>query len=222
MTKWILLLLLGYNSLLAQPVSFTGNKENPVVIKGNFKLVSSTNTHQYLTSKWAKGRLFYLNGTSKPYDSLNLERYSNNLEVVANNKILALLPMGLTGVLINTSEFTGFVIIVAAINEESKFVLLESYGSYLLGSYIAVNEPIKNQTYANDEFRFVAKEKPGLVINKHFSILNNGSWGAFKLSKSAISKLFKVDKKELQNIADKANISINDQYGLLQLYKEMN
>jgi hypothetical protein len=222
MTKWILLLLLGYNSLLAQPVSFTGNKENPVVVKENFKLVSSSNTHQYLTSKWAKGRLFYLNGTSKPYDSLNLDRHSNKLEVVANNKILALLPMGLSGVLIATDQLAGSIIIVAVVNGESKFALLESYGDYLLASFIEINEPIKNHTYANDEIRFVAKEKPGLVVKEHYMVLMNGNWEVFKISKSAIGKLFKVDKKEIQSIASKAGISINNQNGLLQLYKEMN
>lgn len=222
MTKWITLFVLGFNSLVAQSISFTGDDKNPIQITEEGILLNPTHSHQYVTDKWATGTLFYLNNTSKPYDSLNFERHSNSLKVVVNNKNLTLMPMGLKGVVIKENESSNYVILVVKLNNKSRFVIIESYGTYLLGSYLLVNKPPINYSNANNEILFTAKKNPKLVVNEKFIVLNNGVWQAFKLNKPAISKLFKIDKKELQKQASANGISTDNRNGLVQLFQLVN
>ena len=222
MIRWAILFLILSSNLAAQQVSVVSDLKNPLKIESEFELKRPSDKHQYLLSKWSNGTLFYLNGSSKKFDSLNFERFSNNLEIVSNNKILTLMPMGLTGVVINESTTSSYVLIVAKINSESRFIIVNSIGDYLLGSYLFVDEPPVHHTYVDDEIRFVPKEEPNIIIKRNYVILVDDAWQTIKFNKSSISKLFNIDKKELQKKASSAGIKLDNKQGLLQIFDLLN
>lgn len=222
MIRCIFIFIFGINNLFAQSVSFTPENKSSVKINGDFKVVNTQITRQYLLKKWSNGTLFYLNGNSKYYDSLNFDRYSNRLEVAVNNKILTLLPTTLSGVVIRRNASSGYIIMVVKIDNENKFILTESTGNITLGSYLLVSKPETTPSYVDDEVRFVVKEEPGLIIKEIFILLNNQEWHRFKLSKPSIRKLFKIDKKEFQKIASENDINITARNGLILMFQLLN
>lgn len=220
--KWLIIILLVTQLAQGQDVSLHSNGNDPVELSDNFSLFIPQNVNQYLATQWSKGRLFYPNGSSKDYDSLNFDRYSNVLEVVSNNKAVSILPMGLSGALIYNSPSLGTVLIVGKVVEESKFLLLQSEGKYLLASYLFSNDNQVELNYKNDEIRFVPKKKVEAVIKEHYVIFEKEQWEEIKLNKSAFSKLFKVDKKELQSLASENGLNTNNKQGLKALFQLLN
>jgi len=70
--------------------------------------------------------------------------------------------------------------------------------------------------------RFVPKEEGDKIIKEAFVIFREGSWEEFKISKSFLSKLFNIDKKELQRMSSDAGISMSDKVGLIKLFQLLN
>jgi len=132
MIKWLILLFILPFTAQAQEVILNLHTPQPVELKGEFDLFFPEHTNEYLVTQWSKGKLFYTNGTSKTYDSLNFNRHQNMMEVVVNNKVLILMPLGLAGGLIYNSDTDGSVLIVGKVNAEAKFLLVNSAGKYLL------------------------------------------------------------------------------------------
>ena len=217
----IIFLLLG-NLAEAQFVTISNNVEKPIIITSGFKLAIPQNKHQYLATKWTKGQLFYNNGTSKLYDSLNFDRYANRLEVVANNKALLLMPMGLSGAMINGASNEGTLLIVGDISGASTFLVVLSVGTNILASYLTPDYIENTRGFKTDEVRFVPKGKEEVVIKEHFTILKQGKWHVFKLNKPSLTKLFKVEKKKLQEMASNEQVSLNDSNGLIKIFQILN
>jgi hypothetical protein len=220
MIKWILILVLAANWVNGQNVTLNSN--NSIKLSLDFSLFVPQNEHQYIATQWAKGKFFYANGTSKPYDSINFDRYENVIEVVVNNKALSIMPMGLSGALIYNSSNSGTILIVGEIDERSRFLMLQSEGQYILVSYMTTNEMQEETNYKTDEIRFVPKSDAKLVLEENYFILSNGAWREFKISRSSISKLFKVEKKELQSIASENGIITGSKSGLIELFQLLN
>ncbi len=222
MIRWICILIIPSCFANAQDVVLNLNAEKLVEFSDEFKLTFPDNNNEYLMSQWSNGKLFYTNGTSKEYDSLNYNRHLNIIEVVTNNKVLTLKPMGLAGTLIYTSSTSGFVIIVAYINNTSKFLIVNNSQKYLLASYIENKEPPTENEFKVDEIRFVPKEKQESIISRHYVVFSDGNWKELKWNKSGISKLFNIDKKELQKRASKAGIELAESKGLYQIFDILN
>ncbi len=219
--KWLAILFVLPFTVQAQEVILNLHAPQPVELKGGFDLFFPEHTNEYLVPQWSKGKLFYTNGTSKTYDSLNFNRHQNMMEVVVNNKVLTLMPLGLAGGLIYNSNYSGSVLIVGIVNAEAKFLVVNSVGKHLLASYLTtkIEEVRRHKT---DEMRFVPKEEGDKIIKEAFVIFSNGSWEEFKISKSLLSKFFNTDKKELQSFATDAGISMNDKVGLIRLFQLLN
>ena len=222
MNKWTLLFFLIANLANGQDVIVNAGVGNTVQLSDEFELHIPQNQNQYIASQWSKGKLFYANGTSKKYDSLNFDRYGNKVEVVVNNKALSVLPMGLSGGLIYSTDNSGSLFIVGKIAEEARFLIVLSSGKYLLASYLISTAPSDELNYKTDEVRFVPKKKTENVIRAHYVIFENEKWKSFKLSKSALSKLFKEDKKMLQSTAVSEGINTSTEIGLIQLFDFLN
>jgi len=194
MIKWLIILFILPFTAQAQEVILNLHAAQPVELKGGFGLFFPEHTNEYLVTQWSKGKLFYTNGTSKTYDSLNFNRHQNMMEVVVNNKVLILMPLGLAGGLIYNSDNDGSVLIVGKVNAKANFLLVNSVGKHLLASYLTTRiEEIRG--YKTDEMRFVPKEESDKIIKEKFVIFSNGNWEEFKMSKSFLSKLFNIDKK---------------------------
>lgn len=206
----------------AQDVVVDLNADTPLQISNDFSLSFPENNREYLVSQWSKGKLFYTNGTSKTYDSLNFNRHLNILEVVTNNKVLFLQPMGLAGALIYDSANKGTVLLVGKTNGVSRFLVIMSQHKYLLASYIEVEKPPVINEAKVDEIRFVAKEEPVSIISSRHTVLINDTWEDIKWNKSGISKLFKIDKKELQKRASNAGIALDNERGLFNIFDLLN
>lgn len=222
MNKWIFIFLFSANYVNGQHVKLKPDESNPIFLSPDFSLFIPQHDNQYVVSKWARGRLFYTNGTSKRYDSLNFDRYSNKIEVVINNKALSILPMGLTGALIYSSDTVGYLLIVGNVKDQPTFLAVESVGQYVLASFLISSEQNEVLTYKIDEIRFVPKRKIDVIIKRKHLLLNNKVWGEFKLNKSTISNLFKVDKKGLQSIASDRGINVNNKQELVRLFQFLN
>ena len=220
--SWVLFLLLISSWASAQHVIITSNAERPFEVSSNFTFDFPKNHFQYLSKYWTKGDLFYTNGTSKQYDSLNFDRYANRLEVVVNNKALSLLAMGLAGALVYESSDKGTLLIVGKIRETSKFLLVNSNGKFVLANYTSTNDIEETATFQVNEIRFSPKPKPELIATSHYVLYKNGEWVDFKLSKSSISKLFRIDKKQMQSSAREAGIANYDDQGLIKLFQLLN
>ena len=205
-----------------QDVVLNATGAKPIEVNDGFELVNPQNNNQYIATQWSSGKLFYTNGTTKIYDSLNFDRFTNVLKVVINNKPLSIFPMGISGALIYTTDSTGTMLIVNKLEDDTKFLLVESSGNYLLTSYLVSSEQTEEVTFKIDEIYFVAKDKKDLVIKEHFVLLKQGNWSSFKLTLSTLSKLFKVDKKELQSIASNKSINLTNKNGLVALFKILN
>ncbi len=222
MNKWIFFSLFITNWAFGQDVSLTNNVTNPIKLNPAFELYVPVNDQQYIAGQWAKGKLFYTNGTSKHYDSLNFDRYSNVIEVVLNNKVITIRPMGLSGALIYNSQTSGSLLIVGKVSDQSLFLVVESKGRYVLASYLTANETQKVENYKVDEVRFVPKKKNELIIKENYVLLNDNTWDWFKINKSEIGKLFKVDKKDLQSMAAENGINANNKTELVPLFNLLN
>lgn len=222
MTKWLAILFILPFTVQAQEVILNLHNPQPIELKGGFGLFFPEQTNEYLVTQWSKGKLFYTNGTSKTYDSLNFNRYQNMMVVVANNKVLTLMPLGLAGALIYNSNHSGSVLIVGKINAEAKFLVVNSVGKYLLASYLTTDRIEEVRGHKIDEIRFVPKKEADKIIKEAFVIFNNGSWEEFKISKSFLSKFFNIGKKELQGVATDAGISMSDKAGLVKLFELLN
>lgn len=222
MNKWIFIFLFSANYVNGQHVKLQPDESIPIYLSPDFSLFIPQQDYQYVASKWASGRLFYTNGTSKRYDSLNFDRYSNKIEVVINNKALSILPMGLTGALIYFSDKVGYLLIVGKVKDQPKFLAVESVGQYVLAAYLISSAPKEDLTYKTDEIRFVPKIKKEDLIKKTFWLLTNGIWAEFKMNKSTVSKLFKIDKKKLQSIASDKGINVNNKHELVRLFQFLN
>lgn len=222
MNKWMLIFLFAANWVNGQDVTLNINATDPLKLSLGFNLFIPPNDHQYLASQWTKGKLFYANGTSKTYDSLNFDRYSDAIEVVINNKPLSIMPMGLSGALIYSSNNSGTVLIVGKVDGKRKFLLVLSEGQHLLASFLHSSEHHTELTYKIDEIIFVPQKEEEPIIKKNYVVLDNRNWIRFKMNKSAISKLFNVDKKELKSIASNKGINTSDKRGLLQLFQALN
>lgn len=220
--SWVLFLLLISSWVSAQHVIITSNAESPFEVNSNFTLDFPKNNFQYLSEQWAKGELYYTNGTSKQYDSLNFDRYANRLEVVVNNKALSLLAMGLSGALVYNSNTSGTLLIVGRVKETSKFLVVNSEGQFVLASYMSTNDLEETSNNQINEIRFTPKPKPELVTTKNYVIYKKGKWISFKLSKSSISKLFEIDKKRMQSSANQASIARYNEEGLSKLFQLLN
>ncbi len=207
---------------MAQDVLLHTNLSNPIQLNANFSLVTSANNNKYIATKWAQGKLFYANGSSKIYDSLNFDRHLNIMEVVVNNKVVSLLPMGLSGALIYSSQSSGYLLIAGKVLEKNRFLQVICEGQYVLASYLTTSKIEVANNYKIDEVRFAPKNKNDLIIRKNFVLLRNGKWEDFKITKSTIGKLFKVDKKELQVMINKNNLQPNSKQNLVQLFKWLN
>jgi len=222
MNRWLIVFLFASGLSRAQDVVLNLQSQNPLQISDGFSLAFQENTNEYLATKWSQGKLFYTNGTSKTYDSLNFNRYLNIVEVVTNNKLLTLKPMGLAGALIYDSKKSGFVLIAAKINYETRFLLANSAGKFLVASYLTTNKNMESGGTKMDELRFVSRKEEKVVINGFFALFREGEWQSFKLSKSALAKLFEKDKKELQSIASERGLDLSEKKGLMKLLQILN
>ncbi len=222
MTKWLAILFILPFMAHAQEVILNLDEPQPVELKGGFGLFFPEHTNEYLVTQWSKGKLFYTNGTSKTYDSLNFNRHQNMMEVVVNNKVLTLMPLGLAGGLIYNSGNDGSVLIVGKVNAKARFLLVNSVGKYLLASYLTTDRIEGVRGYKTDEMRFVPKEEGKKIIKEEFVVFRDGNWEGLKMSKSFLSKLFNIDKKELQGISTNAGISMSDKIGLIKLFQLLN
>ncbi len=222
MNKWLFIFLFASCFSKAQDVVIKPQSDNPLEIGRDFELSFPENNNEYLATQWSKGKLFYANGTSKTYDSLNFNRYLDIIEVAINNKVLTLKPMGLAGALIYNSEKLGFVLIAAKVDIETRFLLTNSVGKYLFASYLTADKIEDSRGFRTDELRFVPKKEKEAIINEFFALFKEGKWEKFKLNKSALSKLFKLDKKKLQSIAATYNLNLNDKTGLIVTFQVLN
>lgn len=222
MIRWVLLFSFMCNLANGQDVILNSGAVNPVQLNDEFELHFPNNQNQYIVSQWSKGKLFYTNGTSKKYDSLNFDRYGNKIEAVLNNKPLSILPMGLSGGLIYNSANSGSLFIVGKVESESRFLVVLSSGKYLLSSYLVSTTPVDEVPYKTDEVRFSPKNIKENVIKVHYVILDSERWKSFKLSKSSLSKFFKEEKKTIQAIAEKEGINTSTERGLIQLFDFLN
>lgn len=143
MNKAIFIILIISHLAKGQDVIVHAQGENPIEVSFEFSLVAPPNLNQYIAKQWANGKLFYTNGTSKYYDSLNFDRCSNELEVVVNNKALSILPMGLSGALVYNSTSSGTMLLVGKVADKARFLLIESTGQFLLASYLISSEKKK-------------------------------------------------------------------------------
>ena len=206
----------------SQDVILNATGDKPIEVSAGFELVNPQNSNQYIATKWSSGKLFYTNGTTKEYDSLNFDRYANVLDVIIKNKPLSIFPMGLSGALIYNATSAGTMLIVRKVEDEPKFLLVESSGIYILTSYLISSEQHREAIQRIDEIRFAPKEKKDLDIREYFVLFSQGRWSSFKLTKTTISKLFMLDKKELQPLAAKEGVNLNNKDGLVELFKIMN
>jgi len=221
MIRWILIFLFMASWANAQDVVLNASVRNPIKINTAFELYIPQNQNQYIASQWSKGKLFYSNGTSKTFDSLNFDRFSNKIEVVVNNKALSVLPMGVSGALIYNSNDSGTLLVVGKVEAQFKLLLVQSNGQFILASYLVSSKPIGDINYKLDEFRFVAKQEEAETISNHYVVFENGNWVKFRLSKSSIGKQFGMSKKELQSKTTKG-INTNAKEGLVQLFNVLN
>jgi len=211
-----------YNLANGQDVILNSGVGNPVLLSNKFELHFPNNQNQYIASQWSKGKLFYTNGTSKKYDSLNFNRYGNKIEAVVNNKPLSILPMGLSGGLIYNTDNSGSLLIVGKTVSETRFLMVLSNGKYLLASYLVSTVPAEDLSYKLDELRFVPQKKKENVISVHYVFFDNEKWKSFKLNKSSLAKLFQVEKKTLQSNAETEGINTNTEKGLIELFDFLN
>ncbi|MCF6360941.1 MAG: hypothetical protein L3J29_09300 [Cyclobacteriaceae bacterium] len=221
MNKWLIAFLFASCLCQAQNVVLNLQSQNPLQVGEGFSLTFHQNNNEYIATKWSQGKLFYNNGTSKTYDSLNFNRYLNIIEVVTNNKLLTLKPMGLAGALIYDTKNSGSVLISAKVDLETRFLLTNSVGQYLFASYLTTDKGEESRGFRIDELVFVAREEQ-VVIEEFFVLFRKGAWEHFKLNKSALSKLFKKDKKELQLIASDSDLDLSKKEGLIRLFQMLN
>lgn len=222
MNKGFFILFLVTHWAQSQDVILNVASAKPIEVSAGFELVNPQNNNQYIAAQWSSGKLFYINGTTKIYDSLNFDRYANVIEVVINNKALSILPRGLSGALIYSTTSSGTMLLVSKVADDTKFLLVEGSGKYLVASYLVSSEQHEEVTSKLDEIRFVPKEKRDLIIKEYFFLLDQGSWSPFKPNKSTLSKLFNVDKKELQSLASNTGVNLNSKNGLIELFKTLN
>lgn len=221
MIKFSLFLLLITQLAYSQNIIINTSAANPVDIDGDFKLFIPRDNNQYLSTQWARGKLFYTNETSKSFDSLNFDRFSNRLEVVSQNEALLIMPMGVSGALIYKPKAEGALLIVGKINESSIFLIILSEGKQLLATYLTTNEDVEKRGFKTDGVRFVPKEKPDVIINEHYVLFRNGKWQETKLNKSVVGKLFGLSKKDVQAIMAEQDFNDNT-LGLIELFQFLN
>ena len=222
MTKWLFICVLSGTWSFGQDLILASTTTKPVQLKEGFELRTPKNDHQYVSVQWAKGNLYYANGTSKTYDSLNFDKYGNKIDVIIHNKPLSILPLGLAGALIYETPTSGYVIIEGAIEEGRKFLLVNSVGDFTLVSYTSINEVIPIEFHKVDEIRFVPKAENRLIVSSRFYIWKGMTWEPFKLTKSVIGKLFSLNKKEIQTIFLEHAITTQDEQGLVYLFHLLN
>lgn len=219
MTKWGFLFLLTANTIFAQDVVINNST---IQISDKFELVSPSIDQQYVATQWAKAKLFYANGTSKNYDSLNFNRYANEIEIVVNNKVITLRPIGISAALIYHTSTSGSLLMVGSVNDQSLFLLVQSEGKFVLASYLATNEIKKEENYKVDEVRFVPRKKDVIIIKENYVVRKEDVWSEFKLNKSSVSKLFKIEKKTFQDIVAAQGINVGGKEELVQIFNILN
>lgn len=222
MIKWTFVFITLSSLVFGQEVTINQAGSQPITLESGFKLQFVSGNNQYLMSHWAKGKLYYANNTSNAYDSLNFDRYGNAIEVIIHDKPLTVYPMGLAGALIHTGENSGYVLIKGELDGEQKMLEVLSSGKYVLAKYLEVNEVPSSQIVKTDEFRFVPKPEAPVNISIVFYVWDSGAWNEFRLNKSSIGKLFKVDKKEIQNFSYENHLNISNAKDLIQLFHYFN
>jgi len=222
MIKWIVLLLLANAYVFGQDVTIKPATKQLVAIGANFELNYPSTTDQYIVSKWAKGKLYYANSTSKKYDSLNFDRYGNAIETVINSKPLSVYPIGLAGALIYTGDNAGYVLVKATIDEAPKLLEVISAGKYVLAYSLTAIEDVESTLIKTDEFRFAPKPEAKVNVSGKFHLWDGTTWSAFRLNKHTISKLFMVEKKVLQEYISRNNINLSTNKGVIKLFQHFN
>ncbi|MCB0494841.1 MAG: hypothetical protein KDC79_01780 [Cyclobacteriaceae bacterium] len=222
MIKWTFLLTLITSFGFCQEVKIDLSQKQLITVSNEFNISVSQNNDQYLASRWSKGKLYYANGTSKQYDSLNFDRYSKTIEVVVNNKPLSIYPMGLAGALIYTGASSGYVLVKADIEGAQKLLEVCSSGKFILVKGLEAAEVKEIATIKMDEVRFEPKPEAQLNVGENYFVWNGESWKSFKLNKSGIGNLFNLDKKTLQNYISEQGISPTNKEQLILVFQHFN
>lgn len=222
MIKWITLFLLTSSYVFSQDVTIKPESKQLITVSSEFIPGSTSNLDQYLVSKWAKGKLYYANGTFKEYDSLNFDRYGNVIETVIENKPLSVYPIGLAGALIYTGSATGYILVKAVLDGTPKLLEVRSIGKTVLASTLNTIQEVERKTIKTDDIRFVPKPEAEISVSEKFYVWNGSEWNSFKMNKSGIAKLFNLDKKEVQEVTSTNNIKTSTNEGVVALFQYFN
>lgn len=222
MIKWTVLLLLANAYVFGQDVTIKPSTKQLITIEPNFQLTYPSTYDQYTVDKWAKGKLYYANGTSKQYDSLNFDRYGNVIKTVINSKPLSVYPIGLAGALIYVSKHSGHVFIKAVLDGTPKLLEVCSAGKFILANTLITSEEAERKTIKSDDIRFVPKQEPKINVSKKFYVWNGSEWSMFKPTKGAIINLFKLDKKVVHDYFATNKLKSTTEGGIILLFQHFN
>lgn len=218
----VISVMIGLGSLRAQPVQLNMALPNPIRVEKELTLLPAGHTNEYLFSKWVPGYLYYANGSFKAFDSLNFNQYSQQVEVVKNNKVIQLGATALQGVLLLKEPEMGIMLVKFKNNTKNILGVVESSGRVILASYIKATQLVIVKNYKVDEIRFVAKPKESVEISKHYKLYKNSSWQDYKLTKGSIAKAFNLSKKQLQEKTKQAGLNFYSQEGSLKVFILLN